>query len=323
MTTNALRLLFSTFLTLGAISVACSSGETVGPATGAGTGNVTGTAGTTITGVGNTTGSAGTTGVGNTTGSAGRGGTTGVGNTTGTAGRGGTTGVGNTTGTAGTTGVGNTTGTAGTTGVGNTTGTAGTTGTGTGTAGTTGTTTCGASFDVTADGFAKAPAAGGACWHGYSFAGGDAGSTITPTSFMACGMPCMLKMMGTVGPAVAPAYAGVAYLGFNLAQENGAMTMTTVTPTGSGVTVTFSATTATLPLRAQLSGTGSAFWCYTITTPSPVTIPYAMFNSTCWEPLPANAYAKQPITNFELVVPGAATATSGVSVTLMGVKENP
>ena len=34
----------------------------------------------------------------------------------------------------------------------------------------------------------------------------------------------MLKMTGTVGPAVAPAYAGVAYMGFNIAQDSGSST---------------------------------------------------------------------------------------------------
>jgi len=128
-------------------------------------------------------------------------------------------------------------------------------------------------------------------------------------------------MQGTVGPAVAPSYAGVAYLGFNLGQNAGSTTVPTVTPTGTGLTVTFSATTATLPLRVQLVGTGSTFWCYTITGASPVTIPYAMFNTACWDGS-GTAYAKQPITSIELVVPGGATATSGVSVTLSGVREN-
>jgi hypothetical protein len=265
-------------------------------------------------GTGNTVGQAGTMG------QAGRGGTTGTGNTVGqagTTGRGGTTGTGNTVGSAGTTGTGNTVGSAGTTGTGNTAGVAGTTGSGGSGSGV----ICDGSFVASADGFVKAPAAGGGCWHGYSFAGGDAGSTITPKDFSACGMPCMLKMSGTVGPAVAPSYAGVAYIGFNLGQDNGASTVPTVTPTGTGVTVTFSATTATLPLRAQLSGTGSTFWCYTITGASPATIPYASFNTACWDGS-GTAYAKQPITNFELVVPGAAAATSGVSVTLSGLKEN-
>jgi len=180
---------------------------------------------------------------------------------------------------------------------------------------------CSATFEVAADGFVRAPAAGGACWRGYAFIGGDAGSTITPRDFSACGAPCTLKMQGTVGPAVAPSYAGVAYLGFNLGQNAGSTTVPTVTPTGTGLTVTFSATTATLPLRVQLVGTGSTFWCYTITGASPVTIPYAMFNTACWDGS-GTAYAKQPITSIELVVPGGATATSGVSVTLSGVREN-
>jgi hypothetical protein len=181
--------------------------------------------------------------------------------------------------------------------------------------------TAGAALEASADGFVRAPAAGG-----------GAGTAIVrgrrrrqhdrrPKDCQPCGTPCMLKMSGTVGAAVAPSYAGVAYLGFNLGQDNGATTVPTVTPTGTGVTVTFSATTATLPLRAQLSGTGSTFWCYTITGASPATIPYAMFNTACWDGS-GTAYAKQPITNFELVVPGAATATTGVSVTLSGLKEN-
>ena len=287
----------SVVVTAGFVAFACTSGEVVdGPLSGnGGSGNVAGT------GSGNTVGQAGTQG------QAGRGGTTGTGNTVGqagTTGRGGTTGTGNTSGVAGTTGTGNTAGVAGTTGSGGSIGV-----------------TCGATFEASADGFVRAPAAGGGCWHGYSFAGGDAGSTIAPKDFSACGTPCMLKMSGTVGAAVAPSYAGVAYLGFNLGQDNGATTVPTVTPTGTGVTVTFSATTATLPLRAQLSGTGSTFWCYTITGASPATIPYAMFNTACWDGS-GTAYAKQPITNFELVVPGAATATMGVSVTLSGLKEN-
>jgi len=93
-----------------------------------------------------------------------------------------------------------------------------------------------------------------------------------------------------------------------------------VTPTGTGLTITFTASTATLPLRLQLSA-GASFWCYTITGPSPVTVPYAMLNTACWDNS-GTAYAKQPINNVQLVVPGGATATPGVSVTLTSVKEN-
>jgi hypothetical protein len=313
--TNALRLLLSSVFAFGVISIGCAAGETVGTGSSTGTGNFAGTSAT-ITGL------AGTTGTGNVTGAAGtnaRGGTTGTGNVTGAAG----TGAGNVTGAAGT----SVTGAAGTTPI---TGIAGTTGSTTGSAGTSGsTTTCGANFEVAPDGFARAPAAGGKCWSGYAFAGGDAGSTITPTTFMACGTPCMLKMMGTVGAAtMANNYVGVGYIGFNLGQPVGAAgAPPPVTPGGSSVTVTFTATTGGLPLRVQLGAdtTGTVSWCYTIAATAvsagTVTIPYAMFNRTCWDNAGA-AYAKEPIVSLQMVVPGGATATTGVSVAITGVKEN-
>jgi hypothetical protein len=95
----------------------------------------------------------------------------------------------------------------------------------------------------------------------------------------------------------------------------------TVTPTGTGLTVTVSASTGALPVRVQLTGTGATFWCYTLTGASPVTIPYAMFNTACWDGS-GTAYAKQPITSIELVVPGGMNAASGVSVALTSVREN-
>jgi hypothetical protein len=320
----------SVLLTLGFVGYACTSGEVVdGPASG--TGNTTGGQGT-----GNTTGQGGTQGTGNVIGQAGRGGTTGTGNVTGQAGRGGTTGTGNVTGQAGSTGVGNTTGQAGrggTTGTGNTTGQAGSTGTGnttgqagvSGSAGSTG--TCAPTFDVSSNGFVQAPGASGSCLQGYAFAGGDAGSSITPMSFATCGAACMLKMSGTVGAAtMANAYAGVGYVGFNVGQDASSTTPATIVPKGSGLTVTFTASTGTLPLRLQLAAdmTGAVFWCYTIATPSAgtVTVPYAMFNKTCWDNMGA-FYAKEPIMSIQMSVPGGATATTGVSVAITGVKETP
>ena len=204
-----------------------------------------------------------------------------------------------------------------TTGTGNTTGAAGTTGT----AGTSGSTTCGASFAAMPDGFVTMPAAGGACWHGYAFAGGDTGSTITPATFGTCGTPCALTMSGTVGAAtMANAYAGVAFLGVNIAQASGSTTAGTIAPTGTGLTVTFTASTGGLPLRLQISS-GATFWCYTITGTSPATVPYAMLNTACWDNS-GTAYAKQPINNIQLVVPGGAAATPSMSVTLTGIREN-
>jgi hypothetical protein len=319
-----------TAVTFGFLMYACASGEVVdGPATGtAGAGSPQGTAGT-----GNPQGAAGTTG------NADRGGTTGGGNQVGTGGaanqtgRGGTTGTGNTVGTAGTTGTGNTVGTAGTTGTGNTVGTAGTTGTGNtvGTAGTTGsagsTGSCPSTFMIAANGYVQAPGASGTCLHGYAFAGGDAGSTITPKDFATCGASCMLKMSGSVGAATAANnYAGNAYLGFSVGQDSSGSAPATIKPKGSSLTVTFTATTGGLPLRLQLAAdtTGAVFWCYTITSPASgsVTVPYAMFNKACWDNSGA-AYANEAFMSLEMSVPGGAMATSGVSVAITGVKENP
>jgi len=180
---------------------------------------------------------------------------------------------------------------------------------------------CGTAFAADATGFVTMPSASGTCWHGYAFTGGDVGSVITPANFSACGTPCTLRMSGTVGAATPTNnYSGLAYLGFTVAQDKSSSTSATITPTGTSVTVTFSASTGGLPLRAELYSS-SMLWCYTITTPSPVTIPYSAFNTACWDGS-GSAYAKQPFLNFQLVVPGGLAATPNVSVTLTSVKEN-
>jgi hypothetical protein len=78
--------------------------------------------------------------------------------------------------------------------------------------------------------------------------------------------------------------------------------------------VSFAATTGGLPFRVQV-GSSSTTWCYTVTGTSPVTIPWSSFNTMCWDGT-GGAYAKQPISNIQLIVPGGQTATPGVSVTL-------
>jgi hypothetical protein len=124
---RTLGLAFSALLTLGIVSLACSSGEVVeGPPGGEGGATSSGTAGSPApgqggsTGTGNTTGKGGSTGTGNTTGVAGmpaqgKGGSTGAAGSVGS--KGGSTGTGNTTGKGGSTG---TSGVAGSTGTGNT-----------------------------------------------------------------------------------------------------------------------------------------------------------------------------------------------------------
>jgi hypothetical protein len=289
-------LVLSSLLSLGLVSYACANGDTVNNGS-------SGNGGSNNTGGSSSGNSGGSTGSGNNTGNSG--GSTGSGNNNGSGGvhaTGGSTGTGNNTGTTG--------------------GSTGSSGGSTGGGGASAT-QCGASFDVASNGFVTMPSATGGCWSGYAYAGGDTGSTITPMApgqFSTCGTPCKLTMTGTVGPAVAPSYSGVAYLGFNIGQPAGSTTTPTVTPAGTGLTVAFTNSSSTmLPFRVQVTD-GTLRWCYTVTGASPVTIPYGMFNTACWDNT-GTYYSKQPINAIQLVLAGAATAQPA-NVTLVSVKEN-
>jgi len=232
-------------------------------------------------------------------------------------------------GTAGTTGTGGTTGTAGTTGAAGTTGSAGRGGT-TGTAGTGGTAgssgsggsspnTCGAAWNVSSNGFVTLPAVN-RCWHGYSFAGSDSTSSVSPTSFAACGANCVLRATGTVGAStMANNYAGFAYMGFNIAQDYGGTGSTALSPMGTGLVVPFVASTGGLPLRVQISD-AQTLWCYTLTGASPAVIPWAMFNTACYDNS-GSYYMKQPISSIQLAVAGGAAATPNVSFSFADLSE--
>jgi hypothetical protein len=194
----------------------------------------------------------------------------------------------------------------------------------TGMAGTTGLppVECGTTFTVGSDGFVRAPAAGGACWHGYASAGGDTLSTVMPKEFGMCGVDCMLKVTGTVAPATEEnMYAGVAYLGFNLKQGLGATAKMTVVPTGTGIAVTYGNVGASEIVRVQISAGSAATtrWCAPLVTSGAV-IPYAMFNTQCWEGGTGTAYAKQPIDTLQLIVPGGA-AEAPLDIQLTAIQE--
>jgi hypothetical protein len=201
-------------------------------------------------------------------------------------------------------------------------GTTGTGGRGGGGGGGTGGTapTCGTAYAVTADGFVTTPAVGGGCWRGYAYTGGDPASTIAPANFATCGLPCLLRLSGTIGPSVTPTFAGFGIVGFNLRQDYATVPNPVVSPAGTGVIVAFSGSTGGLPLRAQLTN-GTTTWCYTLTgKTSPVTIPYFDFNVSCWDNV-GTFYSKVPINAIMLSVPGGAVATPNVSVTLESVRE--
>jgi len=115
-------------------------------------------------------------------------------------------------------------------------------------------------------------------------------------------------------------YATFAGVGFNVNQPaSGGSATPTLVPTGTGLTVGFSGTYGSLPLRAQITD-GTTRWCFEIKTASPVTIPYGMFNTACWDNS-GTSYAKQPINAFQLEVAGASAAGS-YNITLTSVKEN-
>jgi hypothetical protein len=309
-------LIFAGLLALGLSSYSCANGDTAsgGGSGGSGSGN------------GGSTGSGGNT-------SSGSGGSTSKGGNTGTGGTGAITGSGGSTSKGGNTGTGgsSTTGTGGS----STSGTGGSSTTGTGGSSTTGTggsagVSCSASFDPTTGGWVTAPAAGGTCFHGYAYNFSDAlGTTITPpttNTYGTCGTTCSLTAMGMVVIAnAANSYSTYAGIGFNLGQDQagGAGTPPTITPMGSGLTISFTASTGSLQLRAQISdGTSAGTWCYTITGTSPVTIPYSSFNTKCYDtPVDGTAYAKNPISAFQLQVAGGAAAGS-YTIALTGVTEN-
>jgi hypothetical protein len=183
---------------------------------------------------------------------------------------------------------------------------------------------CDAPWAVGNDGFVKAKAAGTGCWHGYAFASASpkATSTAMPTTFASCGAGCMLCFSGSVGASV----EDVALIGFNLSQAPGSSTTAMAKPTGTGVTVSFTKT-GTFPLRVQIqakNATAATRWCYTIpdTATSPVTIPYAMFNTECWEGGAGAAYANGDIEALMLLIPGNADAATPYEACLTGVTEN-
>jgi hypothetical protein len=119
--------------------------------------------------------------------------------------------------------------------------------------------------------------------------------------------------------------AEVAFFGFNVSQAPGMSTPAAIAPIGNGVTVAFTKT-GTFPLRVQIQATGGGTdptkrWCYTVTGTSPVTIPYELFNTECWEGGAGTPYAKEPLEAILLLVPGNATTVTPFDACMTGVKD--
>jgi hypothetical protein len=145
-------------------------------------------------------------------------------------------------------------------------------------------------------------------WHGYAFTSASGtGSTIMPMNFdmRAAGTP--LCASGTVGAAAD--YSGTALIGVNLNQPMGMGSAMPIVPTKAGLYVQVKNNGAST-LRVQIQGPNGAMdandrWCAPITGTSAF-VPWAMFNTTCWDNMGA-AYANQPIVAAMVLVPGGMT----------------
>ena len=150
----------------------------------------------------------------------------------------------------------------------------------------------------------------GGVWSGYMWDSvTGTGSTISPIDFTSHTAGTAFCVSGSVGAMTD--YSGVALLGFNINQAQGATALGTWTPTSissGGVTVNVS-NNGTSVLRVQIQGPSGATdatdrWCATmITFNQPVTIPWSSFNTSCWDGL-GTGYSGQPLEAVMILVPG-------------------
>ena len=155
-------------------------------------------------------------------------------------------------------------------------------------------------------------------WMGYAFTGTypavGSTATISPASFSTALAGAQLCAMGTVGMA-APGASG-AFVGWNLSQIQSSSTTSPpvlmVTPTLTGLVVNLS---ASVPgARIAIQDNSGTQWCYQ--APAPATaiptsnmIPWAMFNTMCYNTAAGMVYAKQPIAQVQVLIPSSTVAT--------------
>jgi hypothetical protein len=150
----------------------------------------------------------------------------------------------------------------------------------------------------------------GGVWNGYMWdSATGTGSTISPIDFTSHTPGTAFCVSGSVGPMAD--YSGVALLGYNINQAQGATALGSWTPTSissGGVTVNVS-NNGTSVLRVQIQGPNGATdatdrWCATMTIfNQTVTIPWSNFNTSCWDGL-GTWYSGQPLEAVVILVPG-------------------
>ena len=167
--------------------------------------------------------------------------------------------------------------------------------------------------------------------YGFAFAsksGGDAAaaapsispctdkSGCTVTAFADTNKLCATS--GTVTPS--SDYGATAGIGFALNQTPTG-TKGTMMPTGTGLQISFTVGTKPAVLRAQISDNAATpvSYCFDISTAtSPVQIPWASFNTTCWDlkATGSKAFASTtPISQVQLIVPGDGTGAAPAGTT--------
>jgi hypothetical protein len=165
--------------------------------------------------------------------------------------------------------------------------------------------------------------------YAYSFTGPATGSkaTIMPALFTAATSFC-----ATGAIAIDSTYASVAGMGMNVNQAVG-MSATeppieTIAASGTGLMVNVSATGLTLAagsasqLRVQVKSATTDF-CAPIAAAGAQMIPWAMFNSHCWNTMETGAVAftaGTPIKAVELIIPSGAAAIASYNICLLDAK---
>ncbi len=193
---------------------------------------------------------------------------------------------------------------------------AGTGGAGTGGAGTGG---AGAGGGATGGAYLTSGA-----WHGYAWTNAaGTGSTIMPNDFAARAVGAPFCVSGTVGASTN--FSGLALLGVNLnqAQTGTNPPLMTVTPTSGGLNINVM-NKGTSTLRVQIQGPTGATdatdrWCAPVVG-SGGFIPWTSFNTKCWD-ASGTTYAKQPLQQVQVMVPGGTTAAIAYDFCLTSIGE--
>jgi hypothetical protein len=144
-------------------------------------------------------------------------------------------------------------------------------------------------------------------WMGYAFTT-TFGTTATITP--ACPTPCFagtttLCAMGTVGGD--PTYNSGAALGWSINQKATSTAVGLLTPSATGgLSITVSAVVPGARVSIKDAATPKPNeWCANLISTT-ATVPWSMFNTTCWNPSLGKAYAGEPIAAVQVVVPAMA-----------------